>query len=165
MERAITEQKVSTSIIWRIYSSQVANENGGGCLLLQTAYCGRWESDPFSLRGAVLSASLIATALMKSLHTWGDDSGQPSQARYWIWLQAGNKGSGCVGVKKNTHCWWLQVSLCRLMLFLLVSVFYGSTKKCAKRDFAQFSSLLPATHKHTTTVGMVCEANSSKCYN
>lgn len=70
MERPITVQKVSTSIIWRIYSSQVANENGGECLLLQTAFCERWGSNLFSLRGAVLpSPPLIATALMKSLHT------------------------------------------------------------------------------------------------
>lgn len=33
MESPITVQKVSTSIISRIYSSQAANENGGECRL------------------------------------------------------------------------------------------------------------------------------------
>lgn len=54
MESPITVQKVSTSIIWRIYGSQAANENGGECLLQQTAFCERWGSNLFFLRGAVL---------------------------------------------------------------------------------------------------------------
>ena len=36
---------------------------------------------------------LIAAALMKSLHTWGDDSGAKHRATYWTWLENGSQDS------------------------------------------------------------------------
>lgn len=133
MERPITVQKVSTSIIWRIYSSQVANENGGECLLLQTAFCERWGSNLFSLRGAVLPPP-------SDCHSFNEEL---TYLRGMIQEQSIRQLIGCgskMEVKKSTVLHYLCVCACACMCcWCLLSLGWVSFKKQKKRKCSVYT--------------------------